>query len=71
VAFGPEEVRVPAGTFACIRVEEETDGFNRASTTWYTPGVGVLKTSRVASLTLGDPPRRIEAVLTSFSPGKD
>jgi hypothetical protein len=67
-AFGPEEVKVPAGTFACIRVEEEND---RTCTTWYAPGVGVVKSVRVGMLTVADPPRRMETVPASFTPAKN
>jgi hypothetical protein len=69
-AFGPEEVKVPAGTFMCIRVEEENDGVNRESTSWYAPGVGLVKSVRVARLTVNKAPEKMETVLTSFTPGK-
>jgi hypothetical protein len=38
-----EEVKVPAGTFKAIRVEEKTDALRGSVTRWYAPGVGLVK----------------------------
>jgi hypothetical protein len=55
-----ERVKVPAGVFDAIPVEMETTTGHRVlgETSWYAPGVGVVKRSR------GD------VVLKSFTPGK-
>jgi hypothetical protein len=67
-AYGPEEVRVPAGTFKAIRVEREAQLLRSQDTMWYAPGVGMVKHEfgfgpRVR-------PERGTAVLTAFTPGK-
>ncbi len=60
-AFGPEEVRVPAGTFKAIRVEQRGN-----MTVWYAPSVGEVKVRTVSTRT-----RMIrDMVLKSFKPGK-
>lgn len=62
---GPERVEVPAGVYQAIRVDTEMphidgrEGVTK-STTWYAPGVGVVKQAR------GDQVR----VLKSFTLGK-
>lgn len=38
---GPEEVKVPAGTFQALKVVWQADG--RTLTSWYAPGVGEVK----------------------------
>jgi hypothetical protein len=65
-AHGPEEVKVPAGTFRCVRVERtvRADGFETRETFWLAPGVGQVK--RV-STGQHDSTR----VLKSFTPAKD
>ena len=60
-ASGPEEVRVPAGTFKAIRVEERN-----GTVVWYAPSVGVVKVRTVSTRTGFQ-----DMVLKSFTPGKD
>jgi hypothetical protein len=40
-ASGPEEVKVPAGTFKALKVVLETEG--QTLTSWYAPGIGEVK----------------------------
>jgi hypothetical protein len=63
-AFGPEKVKVPAGTFEAIRTETiypQTAPEDIVGKFWYAPGVGLVKQ------TYG----KYVRVLKSFSPGKD
>jgi hypothetical protein len=59
-----EEVKVPAGTFKAIRVEERTDALQMSATRWYAPGVGLVKMISSTG--------KIETtqVLKSYTPGK-
>jgi hypothetical protein len=61
-----EEVKVPAGTFQAIRVEERTDPtvLRMRATRWYAPGVGLVKAITSSG--------KIEQtqVLKSYTPGK-
>jgi hypothetical protein len=61
-----EEVKVPAGTFKAIRVEEKTDQtvLRLTATRWYAPGVGLVKAVTATG--------KIEQtqVLKSYTPGK-
>lgn len=62
-AFGPEEVKVPAGTFQAIRVEHRKKGEPKSDplrTYWYAPRVGIVK------VVAGD----IVIGMKSFTPGK-
>jgi hypothetical protein len=64
VARGPEEVKVPSGTYQAIRVEYIKQGDDKRKvirTEWYAPRVGIVK------LRTGD----IEIVLKSFTAGKE
>ena len=56
-----EEVKVPAGTFRCVRVDTLYNGVT-PNVYWYAPGVGMVKQ------TMGGPD--IVATLKSFTPGK-
>ena len=62
--FGPEEVEVPAGKYKAIRVESEAlfEGKLYRSTTWFAPGVGLVKFVHHDGEV---------HVLKSFTPGKD
>ena len=62
-ASGPEEVKVPAGTFQALRVVWEGDG--EGLTSWYAPGVGEVK--RVMKR---NGKEAVTRSLYSFSPGK-
>jgi len=66
-AYGPEQVFVPAGTFIAIRVVKEDQLLWSGETTWYAPGVGVVK----SEFSVGPrvQPRREEMVLTYFALG--
>lgn len=59
-----ETIKVPAGTFASVRVEidQTFGGRPRTIRAWYAPGVGLLK------MTDGD---NVIWLLTSFAPGKE
>jgi RNA polymerase sigma factor (sigma-70 family) len=61
-----EEVKVPAGTFQAIRVEERTDPkiLRMTATYWYAPGVGQVK-----AVTSTSTLEQIQ-VLKSYTPGK-
>jgi len=59
--YGPEEVKVPAGTFTALRVEWEQ--FGASYTSWYAPGVGEVK--RVRKL---DDTETVVRALKSFRP---
>jgi hypothetical protein len=59
--YGPEEVKVPAGTFTALRVEWEQFGASYAS--WYAPGVGEVK--RVAKV---DGTETVTRALKAFRP---
>ncbi|VTR94231.1 : DUF3108 [Gemmata massiliana] len=62
-AYGPENVKVPAGEFVAIRVEHRKQGDAKTEPTctyWYAPKVGIVKIS------LG----KSEIVMKSFTPGK-
>jgi hypothetical protein len=68
-AFGPEQVRVPAGTFDAIRVESESQvegGELRLTTNWFAPVVGMVK---MVSKAKGDD-REVTFLLKSFTAGK-
>src|SRR5262249_8826729 len=70
-AYGPEEVKVPAGTFKAIRVVSiPADGTGWPSTVWYAPGVGVVRSTSEVRLG-GERPKSVESVLKSFTPAKD
>jgi hypothetical protein len=62
---GVEEVKVPAGTFKAIRVDQVSTGVdNKATetiTTWYAPGVGPVRIAHRGGSTRD---------LISFTPGK-
>jgi hypothetical protein len=63
-AYGPEEVKVPAGTFKAIRVETEFPQRGKKGLLakyWYAPNVGLVKQ------VYGNHVR----VLKSFTPGKN
>lgn len=63
-AYGPEEVKVPAGTYQAIRVEHHANSDPKdriLRTYWYAPRVGIVKV-KAGDLTL---------VMKSFTPGKD
>jgi hypothetical protein len=66
-ATGPEEVKVPAGTFNAIRVKEVVS--SRESTYWYAPGVGMVKCQSESRLGAKQPTIS-ETVLKSFTPAK-
>jgi hypothetical protein len=61
------EIEVPAGKFKAIPVETESEviaGLPKATTTWYAPGVGVVKETAKYGKT------DTVTVLKSFTPGK-
>jgi hypothetical protein len=60
-ASGPERVKVPAGEYDAIRVEQRDQHPDPQTTRWYAPGVGLVK------VTSGD----LLIVLKSFDPGKE
>jgi hypothetical protein len=61
-AHGPEKVKVPAGEFDCIRVEERHEGIQEPfRTRWYSPGVGMVKEDSLDH----------KIVLKSITPGKE
>ena len=66
-AYGPEQVSVPAGTFKAIRVVREAKVLWPEETTWYAPGVGVVKSEFADGPR--SKPRRVEMVLTYFALG--
>ncbi|NQT86357.1 FecR domain-containing protein [bacterium] len=45
---GTEAVEVPAGKFACLKIERtrEVDGEERTRTSWIAPGIGMVKEAR-------------------------
>jgi RNA polymerase sigma factor (sigma-70 family) len=60
-----EEVKVPAGTFKAIRVEERADPILRIPVTrWYAPGVGLVKAITSTGML------EQTQVLKSYTPGK-
>jgi hypothetical protein len=71
-AHGPEEVRVPAGTFQAIRVVNVADvgGLKREYTAWFAAVVGIVQTAS-PSPTVASPPGKWESRLKLFTPGKN
>jgi hypothetical protein len=62
-AHGPEKVKVPAGEFDAIRVEQRDElAPDQNLTHWYAPGVGLVKEVRG---------KKSLVVLNSFTPSKD
>jgi hypothetical protein len=62
-----EKVKVPAGTFECVRVETKSyrgEELAEARTDWYAAGVGRVKST-------GHPNEKRVRVLKAFTPGKD
>jgi len=73
-AYGPEEVKVPAGTFKAIRVEsEKTFGLGppRLYTSWYAPDVGMVKMVVHDDGITGGKLRDTITSLKSFTKSKD
>lgn len=63
-AYGPEEVKVPAGTYQAIRVEHRKQGDPKSEvirTYWYAQQVGIVKVKDGDTLVL----------LKSFTPSKE
>jgi hypothetical protein len=69
-AYGPEEVKVPAGIFKAIRVVRGTGTIHK-DTEWYAPGVGVVKAESDSPWPPEDPAGKSETVLKAFRPGKE
>jgi hypothetical protein len=60
-----EEVKVPAGTFKAIRVEERPDlDLRMSATRWYAPGVGLVKEVTTSGK------NEQTKVLKAYTPGK-
>jgi hypothetical protein len=64
----PEKVKVPAGVFECLRVEQEYFGKPecRHTMVWYAPGVGIVK----EAVKREDGSWCDSTVLKSFTPGR-
>ena len=60
-----EEVEVPAGKFKAIPVTEEEAGGDAKTTSWYAPGIGMVRQERDSK------DSKLVTVLKEFTPGKD